>query len=178
GAAECRQQRLRGNRACHGPRARVRVPHARGSRTRLRDGDGRERGRPHLRGARSGAVLGCGAEARATALRRTGTEIPLRTLHRSSNRLRYFRISAVIRSLGSYSWLRPTRCVAAKVKLEWQSPRQLSRLRCALCSDAALHLLLCCFWFSWSAIKTYPLAPACRSICLRSSSGHGTATTI
>jgi len=65
-----------------------------------------------------------------------------------------------------------------KVKLEWQSPRQLSRLRCALCSDAALHLLLCCFWFSWSAIKTYPLAPGCRSICLRSSSGHGTATTI
>src|SRR5215831_385911 len=76
------------------------------------------------------------------------------------------------------SWLRPTRCAAVKVKLEWQSPRQLGRLRCALCSDAALHLLLCCFWFSWSAIKTYPLAPGCRSICLRSSSGHGTATTI
>jgi len=49
----------------------------------------------------NGAVLGRGAEARATALRRTGTEIPLRTLHRSSNRLRCLRISAVIRSLGS-----------------------------------------------------------------------------
>src|SRR5262249_16429101 len=75
-AAECRQQRLRGNRACHGPRARVRVPHARGARTRLRAADARERSRPHLRSARSGAVLGCGAEARAAALR--GPELKYR----------------------------------------------------------------------------------------------------
>src|SRR5262249_1810205 len=97
GAAECRRQRLCGNRACHGPRARVRVPYFGRARTRLRDRDRRERGRPHLRGARSGAVLGCGAEARATALRRAGTQISLRTPYRSANRLRYFRISSVIR---------------------------------------------------------------------------------
>src|SRR5262249_32380134 len=30
------------------------------------------------------------------------------------------------------SWLRPTRCAAVKVKLEWQSPRQLGRLRSPL----------------------------------------------
>src|SRR5258708_27852676 len=71
-----------------------------------------------------------------------------------------------------------THCVAVKAKLEWQSPRQLSRLRCAFCSDPAFRLLLCCFWFSWSAVKTYPLAPGCPSTCRRSSSGRGTATTI
>ena len=72
----------------------------------------------------------------------------------------------------------PAHCVAVKVKLEWQLPRQSSRLLCALCSDAASHLLLCCYWFSWSAIKIYLLVPGCPLICLRLSSGHGTATTI
>src|SRR5215813_2346152 len=71
-----------------------------------------------------------------------------------------------------------TYCVAAKAKLEWQSPRQSSRLPCALCSDAALRFLLCCFWFSWVVIKIYPLARAYPAICRRSSSGHGTAATI
>ena len=57
--------------------------------------DVRERGRPHLRGARGRAVLGRRAEARAAAVRRTGAEISLRPPRRRPHRLQHFRLPAV-----------------------------------------------------------------------------------
>ena len=66
-----------------------------GARARPSDADGRQHGRPYLRGAGGRAVFRCRAEARAAALRRRRVEIPLRPPHRGAHRLRHLRLSAV-----------------------------------------------------------------------------------
>ena len=90
--AECRRQRLRGDRARVGSRTCVRVSRSSNALEREFAGaESRERAGPHLRGARSRAVLGRRAETRAAAVRRPRAEIPLRPPRRERHRLRYFR---------------------------------------------------------------------------------------
>ena len=67
------------------------------ARARFSGAQNRERARAHLRGARGRAVLGRRAKTRAAAVRRPRAEIPLRPPRREHHRLRYFRLSDLIR---------------------------------------------------------------------------------